>query len=337
MSLQRSGSSPSRVALLATIIAIGSQGRATAASLYVSTGSLNTIDSVNTANGAVTPLFKTPNPNPDDLITVGHGQILYLDQGTTLPEGVVAPATGQLRRHDFNTGADTVIAGGFRRPADLTLDPGGRSVVLTESASGTASGTGKVDRVNLSTGAVSVLASTGGGPNGVAYDNRGELFANLGARLAGPAGSFVAQLNPTTGAILGRTPGLNSADGLAFDSFSGRLFAASALSPTLYSINPRNLVDVRAIALPTTADGVISDGHGDLFIGGRSTTATSPARIFEYNVATGRITTVATIPGASSIDAAFSAPEPASVVLLTIGLLGVLGYGRFRRLGRTAA
>ena len=307
MSLQRSGSSLSRVALLATIIVIGSQGRATAGTLYASTGSLNAIDSVNTTTGVVTTLFKTSNPNPDDLITVGPGQILYLDQGTTLPEGQLAPPTGQLRMHNFNTHTDTVIAGGFRRPADLVLDPGGRSVVLTESDRGT------VDRVNLKTGVVSVLVNPGGGPNGVAYNNSGQLFAILGSRLLGPAASYVAQLNPTTGSILHTTFGLNSMDGLTFDPVSGRLFAASALSPTLYSINPSHLeAGATTIALPSTADGVISDGHGNLFIGGRRPTATSPpAHIFEYNVKTGHIATVATIPGASSIDLALAAPGEA--------------------------
>jgi len=314
-----------RVALVAALALLGTQGRASAAVFYAATGGADSLVSIDTSTGNVTTLLTpTPNPRPDDLVSNGPGRVLYLDQGTNLPEGTTAPNTGQLRLHDFNTNADTRIAGGFSRPADLTFDPNGTSLLLTESDGA------KIDRVVLATGVTTTLGTyTGSNPNGLAYDGAGHLFANLGTR-TGSATSFLAQIDPTTGAILGQTTGLLSADGLAFDRTSGRLFAASALGSVLYSVNPSNLTDVLSISLPGPADGVVSDGNGNLFIGGRTLVGTGPTPVYEYTLATGRVTTVATIPVASSIDLALApVPEPSSMILAGLGATALLGY-RFR-------
>ncbi len=321
----RAGRAAAWPALLTLIALVVAPGQASATFLYAAAGSLNTVYSYDTTTNAVTPLFQTPNGPPDDLIAAGPGRILYLDQGTTVPEGTPAPPTGQLRLHDFTTGTDTVIAGGFQRPADLVLDPSGQSVLLTESSGG------KIDRVNLATGAVTILNANAGGPNGLAYDG-GLLFANIGSRFAGPAGSSVARIDPLTGMVLATTTGLNSVDGLTYDSYSGRLFTASALSNTLYSINPNNLNDVVSILLPTAADGVVSDGAGNLYIGGRGTAGSN---FYTYNLQTGSLTTGPFLAGATSIDltiaAPVSVPEPASVTMTGLGLLAVIGYAARRR------
>jgi len=333
-SLRRPRIGATRALLLAALAALGAQGRAAADVLYGASGAGNTLFSVDTTTGVVSNQFTTPNPNPDDLVTYGLGQVLYLDQGYTGPEDQPAPATGQLRLHNFITGADTLIATGFSRPADLTLDPSRQNVYLTESSSNS----GRIDRVNLATGTVTALPGSFGAPNGIVFDGAGRLFADIGTRFGGSTGSSVAQIDPTTGAILHMSPGINSADGLAYDPVTGRLYTASALSPTLYSFNPNNLETSETTAtLPSNADGVISNNAGLLYIGGRGT---SGASIYTLNTATGAITTTAFVAGASSIDltlAPAAVPEPGPIALAGLGLLAVAGSRYVRKaVGRKA-
>jgi hypothetical protein len=313
------------VALLMAAAVLVTGNRAGAEVIYASTGTGNMIDTVNTATGTVTPLFTVTNGPPDDLITDGPGILLYLAQANSVA------GAGQVRMYNLNTQADTLVATGLNRPADLVLDPGGATALVSDSS------TGQISRVNLSTGAITLLPTTypigtnGIGPNGLAYDASGRLFANIGDRNGGPTGSNVAQINPVTGAVISQTTGLNSVDGLTYDPFSGRLFAASTLGSVLYSINPANLADVTSITLPSQADGVISNGHGLLYIGGRGTNAP----IYQYNLVTSTLSTpVPSVPGADTIDLAQAVPEPSSFVLLAISATS-LAVVAARRRGRT--
>jgi PEP-CTERM motif len=312
------------IALLSAAAMIGASGRAAAELLYASTSSPdNTIVSLNTATGSVSTLFTAVNPPPDGLLALDPTHLLYLAQGNT-----AVPGSGQLREYNFSTGTDTLVAGGLNRPADLTLDPGGATALVSDSS------VGQITRINLSTGSITTLPMTypigpgGIGPNGLAYVGN-NLFANIGDRFGGPTGSSVAELNPVTGAIMGQTRGLNSVDGLTYDSSSGRLFAASTLGNVLYSINPTNLADVVSIPLPGEADGVVSNQHGLLFIGGRATT---DAPVYEYNEMTGALTTlISAVSGATAIDLSTAVPEPSSAVLLGLGGLCLLGLARVRQ------
>jgi sugar lactone lactonase YvrE len=311
-------------AVIAAAALAGSPQRAEADVLYASTSAGNSVVTVNTATGSVTPLFTVTNPPPDRILFLSPSTLLYLAQGDNNVAG-----SGQLRSHNLVTNADTLVAGNLSRPADLALDPGGATALVSESSIGT------IARVNLSTGVVTPLATTypipsgGIGPNGLTYDAVGRLFANIGDRLSGPTGSNVAQIDPVTGAIIHQTTGLNSVDGLAFDPFSGRLFAPSTLGSVLYSINPNNLADVTSITLPGQADGAVANGQGLVFIGGRGTNAP----IYQYSDITGMLTTViASVPGATAIDLA-AIPEPSVGMLAGVGGLVVLAFRYLRRTG----
>jgi len=326
MSIQRTGKNAIQYLLVATAAVVVGQGRASADVLYASTGDANRIVSVDTTTGSVNTVFTTPNPPPDGLtVDVAGNRILYLDQGNNAVAG-----SGGLRAYNLTTGTDTLIAGGLSRPADITVE-GPNTVLVSEFNAG------RIDRINLTTGAVSLLGSYGGTPNGLTFDASGRLFAVLGTRTGGPTGSFVAQLNPITGAIIAQTAGLNSVDGLTYDRFTGQLFGASTLGSVLYSINPNNLNSVVGIALPGLADGVSSNGRGDLFIGGRPPAGQTGASIFDYNLMTGVITTSATIAGSGSIDLVGAVPEPSTFALVAIGAVACAGrYGLGRRRRRAA-
>ena len=107
-------------------------------------------------------------------------------------------------------------------------------------------GSGNIDRINLTTLAVTTLLSPGGNPEGLAYDGT-RLFANLGFRYGGPTGKYVAEIDPVTGAILATSPGLNDLDGLTYDPYSGLLYASSYFGNTVYSIDPNNLANVQDV------------------------------------------------------------------------------------------
>ncbi len=163
---------------------------------------------------------------------------------------------------------------------------------------------GKIDRINL-TNSASPLSSLqpGTNPEGTAYDNAGNLFANLGTRSGTALTKFVAKISPVTGAILGQTPNLSSLDGLAYDPFSNMLFAASLFGPpggpggTVYQVDPTNLSNVVDIVQSFSgsikailgADGIASNGQGHIFV------ASAPGgggdgHIYDINLITHTIT-----------------------------------------------
>jgi DNA-binding beta-propeller fold protein YncE len=188
---------------LALALLLAGTGRASAGELlFVTSLSGQQILTADTGTNVVTPVFSTVG-QPDSLIFDPAGNIIYTNLGA-----------GQVRLFNVTTHTDTLIAGGFNDPADLALEPGGGSILVSEFLGG------KIDRINLTTHAVSVLANPGGNPQGLAYDSAGRLFANLGTR-SGGATSFLARLDPVTGAILGQTVGLVSLDGLTFDHSRG--------------------------------------------------------------------------------------------------------------------
>ena len=67
-------------------------------------------------------------------------------------------------------------------------------------------GNGFVDRIDLSTDRVTQRFFYGGNPEGITYDDAGNLFVKLGTRTHGDA--IIAQINPSTGSIIHERTGL---------------------------------------------------------------------------------------------------------------------------------
>jgi sugar lactone lactonase YvrE len=262
----------------------------------------------------VTPVFTTIG-GPDSLIFDGNNNIIYTN----------LTSLHQVREYNTTTNTDSLIAGNFNDPADLVLEPGGQTILMSDFLSG------QIFRINLTTHAVSTLGTYGGNPQGTAYDSTGRLFANLGTRTGG-ATSFVAQLNPVTGAVLAVSANLVSLDGLTFDPFSGKLYGASLNGNGIYQIDPNTLA---ATVLPNSAgpafDGITTDGAGNLYI------ANSNTRIYQYNLATSTLTAQTFVSGLDDLAPVFGAgaptPLPSSFLggLVLLGIFGLIWKLRGRR------
>jgi len=309
-----------RLALFSAVVLLGAQDRASAAFLVGTVGEGRRIFTADTTTSVQSTVTTLPN-TPDGLIFDTSNRIIYLDQGD-----------GQVRRFDPVTRTDTVLASGFSRLADIAMEPGNASILVTES------GAGKIDRISLATNVVTTLVNrpqdANIGPNGIIYDTAGRLFGNLGNRET-TNGSFVARIDPVTGAILQQSVSLNGLDGLTYDSFTGRLYAASAHSSSIFSIDPNTLLVTSLLAtLPNSAaaDGIVSDGAGNLFIAGRDSV------LYQYTFANNSLRPTVTIPDGTSIDLAplsglgAAVPEPSSLLMsgLSASIL-LVDYGRRRR------
>src|SRR5947199_221399 len=79
--------------------------------------------------------------------------------------------------------------------------------------------------------------------------------------------------------IISQSPNEIALDGLTYDSFTGRLYAASSFTGNIFSFDPNNLSNVVTIpvALPG-ADGIEGDGLGNLYLAG------TDQHIYQYNL-----------------------------------------------------
>ncbi len=288
--------------------------RAPAAELYATSIAGSQIVKVDTVANTATPYHNTPS-GADSLIFDSAHRVVYTQV-----------FTGQVRRFDPAGPTDGVIASGFTSPADIVLEPGGNTMLLSEFLGG------KIDRIDLTTNAVSTLLAPGGNPEGLAYDGA-RLFANLGSRSGGPTGKFVAEIDPVTGAVLSTSPGLDSLDGLTYDPFSGLLYASSLFGNRILSINPNNLSDVHdvtgALGSIPRPDGITADALGNIFIA-----SSGDFHIYQLNLISNVLTQKTFVNGLDDVAPAFgsgSIPEPSSLVLAALGIVGLVAWGWRRR------
>ena len=127
-----------------------------------------------TTTNTVSVLTGTPISALDSLMFDPQGNIIYDGSGT-------------VGRYNVTTKVNTSVIGKFAGPADMALEPGGASALISNSLGTT------ISRVNLATSSAIGSLSVGARPDGVVYDSARALFAVLG-------GSEVAQIDPVTGA-----------------------------------------------------------------------------------------------------------------------------------------
>ena len=258
-----------------SLLLLGTE-RAPGTLLYATSSSDNKIYQVDTVTNAVTPYF-TAVQSPDSLMFDTLGNVIY-----------TALSAGTVRSYNPNTLVDSLITGGLNGPADVALEPGGTTMLVSEFYGG------NIDRIDLTNDILTTLYSAPGtNPEGTAFDAFGNLFGNLGIRSTS-AQKYVAQIDPTAGTILHQSPNLFSLDGLTYDPFSHKLYAASIFGNTVYQVDPSNLSSVVDLGLAhgwsiPGADGITSDGSGHVFV------ASAPGgggdgHIYDVNVVTGALT-----------------------------------------------
>jgi streptogramin lyase len=254
---------------------------------------------VNSANGA----------GLDSLTFDTHGNIVYSIIGSN-SLGVFNP----------NTHSNTILTNNVGPgAADMALEPSG-STVLVSNAFDTS-----ISRVTLSNGSTNNLSTSGLRPDGLAYDNAGHLFAVLGL-------NEVAQLDPTTGAILKTISTPNQPDGVTFDATTGKLYVASD-GAGFYT------VDTALTSAPFTAvsgspvfDGMASDGNLLYFVvrgQGGLLYDLNTSKVVEISPFISGADDIAPVAGLGAPPPP-GVPEPSTMILLGTGL-AVLTAGAIRR------
>jgi len=296
---------------LLTFLAVTSSSRADLA--YITGGS--TIYQWNTATNSVTSVVSSANGGGlDSLIFDNQGDIIYSIIGTN-----------SIGIYNLSTHNNRILASGgnFTGVADMALEPGGATFLVSNAFDGS------IDRVTIATGAKTTLYNGGLRPDGVTYDDSGHLFAVLGL-------TEVAQLNPTTGAVLKTISTPNQPDSISFDALTGKLYVSSdgggfyTLPTTLSSAT------FTAVSGSPVFDGMASNGNLLYFV------VRGQGAVI-YNLNTGAVTERSPfISGADDIapltglgSSGSSVPEPSSIVLLGLGL-AILAAGGIPRKAATA-
>lgn len=249
--------------------------------IYLTNEPGESLQVLNTGTKAITTLYNI-GAKPDDLILNSQGQLIY-----------TVPSTGTVNLFDPTTSKNSVLATGPLYVRDLFIEPGGETMLVVINSPG------KIYRYNFSTGSFVMIAQKlGGTVDGVAYDVYGNLYAVV-------AHNTIKQINPTTGAILHTLTlepksGINGADGLTYDPYSGTLWASHAgttgkgliqiLTVPQGGFSGFNLYLFTSQLAGTAPDGIKSDGKGNLYVG-------AIAKIFEYNIPTNTVTNLWSVKG----------------------------------------
>ena len=194
------------IALLALVTGATAEATICSTCAYISGG--NQILAWDSVSNTLTPLPNIPNINSEF-------DSLLFDMNKNLIFDDAASPVSTLYTYDFATNSTSILVSTGTRAADMALEPSGTSILLASR------GDKSIYRINLLTKAISLFyRSATGEPNGVLYDNTGKLFAAI------ENGTQLAQLDPTTGAVL-KSIAITGGDGLTFSTTTLKLYVGS--------------------------------------------------------------------------------------------------------------
>ncbi len=246
--------------------------------LYASDAAKNQIYKIDKTTGTLVQTIPVGKAQ-DSLIFDSHNDLIY-----TL--GYSVPGVGQVRRVDPTVGisSDTLLATIGKNPGDLVLVPGGHFVLALGRTDG------KIYKVDLDhPGQTPTTFGSGQYSGGIVYDSSGRLFA--------VTKTGVVELDPSTFAVMASSAAMSQLDGLAFDPFTGNLFASSHAADGVsgqqgvyvLSLQPGHFLQATLItsnALPPNflPDGLEPDGEGNLYV------ASFQDKIYRIDLTTGTMT-----------------------------------------------
>jgi hypothetical protein len=268
--------------------------------------------------------------------------------GLTTPDSLIfsSPTTivytqtnGRLNQVNTDGSGNTTIASGFDFNQDLALDPGGASVVMSDTDHH------NVVRINLSTGTSTVLAHFASPVRGIVYDAAGRLFVNVDNFQGSGGPDQIVQIDPLTGAVINSLNLPRPGDGLTYDPSTGSLWAASVLDASVMRIAD-DLSSVSRLDCTDTDtticfiyDGVEADGNGNIDL------ANVNGYIDQYNVASGIFSFLAPAPGIDDLaplvgegapsPSPSATPEPNSAFLVATGMVAIFFFLRKRALTKS--
>lgn len=230
-------------------------------------------------------------PKPDDLTINSAGQLIYS-----------LPNSGTVDLYDPSTGINTVLVSGIGGARDLTVEPGGQTLLISKYGD-----PAEILRYSFATNTASVFFPKTKGItafDGTAYDAYGNLYAVA-------SHNTIIQIDPVTGAIVNTLVtqphnGINGGDGLTYDSFTNSLWTPNngktsplgvgliqiPVQPSGFGSTPPGFIfyPLNVVGM----DGIKSDGNGNLYIGAIHTA-------FVYNIPAGAITYSVVTKGADGV------------------------------------
>jgi hypothetical protein len=240
------------------------------------------------ATGKLTTLYEI-GAAADDMLVSSSGQIIY-----------TVPNAGTLNSFNPATGVNTVLASGINGARDVTMEPSGQTLLVSEYAD-----PAEIYRYSFVTGKATVFFPKTKGIttfDGVAYDGYGNLYAVA-------THNTIIQINPVSGAIIATLTiephsGINGGDGLTYDPYTNCMWATAdgkVMGTGLLKIpvQPSGFVSISPgyTFYPLSVgnvDGIKSDGKGNLYIG-----AIWSALV--YNIPSNTITENIVVKGADGV------------------------------------
>lgn len=249
--------------------------------------------------------------------TLGSGSIATVASASFLFRGLAVDSAGDLFATDVSNnrilkyapdGTVSVFASTLLNdPHALAFDAMG-DLFVANNQSGTI--------VKFTPSGVGSIFATVANPVGLAFDSTGNLFVSA------QQSNMIIRITPGGVSSVFASTGVSTPAGMAFDAH-GNLFVSSESTFSIVKYTPSGVSSTFA-NVPGVSAGLAFDSAGDLY-----ESAVDPGRILRFTP-DGQESIFATTSGRPIFLTVFpsAVPEPASLVMLGIGAIAILWFGR---------